>query len=132
MPDSRYEVERQGLRTLTVGAVLAGLGVLLGAFGAHALEDRLASENLLLWETGARYHMYHALAILAVGLLRRRSPAPELKVSATLFGIGIGLFSGSLYFLALSDLRMFGLLTPVGGVAFLGGWIALAAGAWRG
>jgi uncharacterized membrane protein YgdD (TMEM256/DUF423 family) len=132
MPDSRYEVERQGLRTLTAGAVLAGLAVLLGAFGAHALEDRLVDDRLQLWETGARYHMYHALAILAVGLLRRRSAAPELKVSAALFGIGIGVFSGSLYFLALSDLRMFGILTPVGGLAFLGGWIALAAGAWRG
>jgi uncharacterized membrane protein YgdD (TMEM256/DUF423 family) len=132
MPDSKYEVERQGLRTLTAGAVLAGLGVLLGAFGAHALEDRLVGDSLQMWETGARYHMYHALAILAVGLLRRRSAAPGLKASAALFGIGIGLFSGSLYFLALSDLKMVGILTPVGGLAFLGGWIAFAAGAWRG
>jgi len=130
--DSRYAVERQGLRTLTAGAALAGLGVLLGAFGAHALKDRLIDDNLAIWETGARYHMYHALAILAVGLLRRRSSAPELKLSAALFGIGIGVFSGSLYFLALSDLRVFGMLTPVGGLAFLAGWIALGIGAWRG
>ena len=132
MPDSRYEIERQGLRTLTAGAILAGIAVLLGAFGAHALQERLADDRLAIWETGARYHMYHALAILVVGLLRRRSSANELKVSATLFGIGIGLFSGSLYFLALSDLGLFGLLTPVGGLAFLAGWIALAIGAWRG
>jgi uncharacterized membrane protein YgdD (TMEM256/DUF423 family) len=132
MPDSRYQIERQGLRTLTAGAILAGLAVLLGAFGAHALEDRLADDKLVIWETGARYHMYHALAILAVGLLRRRHSASELKVSAALFGIGIGVFSGSLYFLALSDLRVFGLLTPVGGLAFLAGWIALAIGALRG
>jgi uncharacterized membrane protein YgdD (TMEM256/DUF423 family) len=132
MPDSRYEIERQGLRTLTAGAILAGFGVLLGAFGAHALENRLANDRLQVWETGARYHMYHALAILAVGLLRRRSSASELKVSATLFGVGIGVFSGSLYFLALSDLGVFGLLAPVGGAAFLAGWIALAIGAWRG
>lgn len=132
MPDSRYEVERQGLRTLTAGAILAGIAVLLGAFGAHALEDRLAEDKLELWETGARYHMYHALAILAVGLLRRRNNASELKVSAALFGIGIGVFSGSLYFLALSDLSVFGILTPVGGLAFLAGWIALGVGAWRG
>lgn len=132
MPDSRYEIERQGLRTLTAGAILAGIAVLLGAFGAHALQERLADDRLAIWETGARYHMYHALAILVVGLLRRRSSANELKVSATLFGVGIGLFSGSLYFLALSDLGLFGLLTPVGGLAFLAGWIALAIGAWRG
>ena len=132
MPDSRYEIERQGLRTLTAGAILAGIGVLLGAFGAHALDDRLGNDRLQVWETGARYHMYHALAILAVGLLRRRSSASELKVSAALFGVGIGVFSGSLYFLALSDLGVFGLLAPVGGVAFLAGWIALAIGAWRG
>jgi uncharacterized membrane protein YgdD (TMEM256/DUF423 family) len=132
MPDSRYEIERQGLRTLTAGAILAGMGVLLGAFGAHALEDRLPNDRLQVWETGARYHMYHALAILAVGLLRRRSSALELKVSAALFGVGIGVFSGSLYFLALSDLGVFGLLAPVGGAAFLAGWIALAIGTWRG
>jgi uncharacterized membrane protein YgdD (TMEM256/DUF423 family) len=132
MPDSRYEIERQGLRTLTAGAVLAGIAVVLGAFGAHALEDRLADDKLEIWETGARYHMYHALAILAVGLLRRRSSANELKVSATLFGIGIAVFSGSLYFLALSDLGLFGLLAPIGGAAFLAGWIAFAIGAWRG
>jgi uncharacterized membrane protein YgdD (TMEM256/DUF423 family) len=132
MPDSRYEIERQGLRTLTAGAILAGIGVLLGAFGAHALQDRLTEDKLEIWETGARYHMYHALAILAVGLLRRRSSANELRVAATLFGIGIGMFSGSLYSLALSDLGLFGVLTPVGGLAFLGGWIALAVGAWRG
>jgi uncharacterized membrane protein YgdD (TMEM256/DUF423 family) len=132
MPDSRYEIERQGLRTLTAGAVLAGIGVLLGAFGAHALEDRLADDRLRIWETGARYHMYHALAMLAVGLLRRRSSASELKISAVLFGVGIGVFSGSLYFLALSDLRLFGLLAPIGGLAFLAGWIALGFGAWRG
>jgi uncharacterized membrane protein YgdD (TMEM256/DUF423 family) len=132
MPDSRYEVERQGLRTLTAGAILAGIGVLLGAFGAHALEGRLTDDRLQVWETGARYHMYHALAILAVGLLRRRSSASELKISATFFGVGIGVFSGSLYFLALSDLRLFGLLAPIGGLAFLAGWIALGFGAWRG
>ena len=132
MPGSRYEVERQGLRTLTAGAVLAGLGVVLGAFGAHALESRISSGNLAIWETGARYHMYHALAILAVGLLRRRSTAPELKVSATLFGVGIGIFSGSLYCLAISDIKLFGILTPIGGLAFLGGWVALGIGAWRG
>lgn len=124
-------MERTGRRTLVAGAVLAGIGVLFGAFGAHALEGRLSADNLGTWETGVRYQIYHALALLIVGVLRRRSGSPGLKVSATLFGLGIGLFSGSLYLLVLSEARWLGAVTPLGGVAFLAGWTALAIGAWR-
>lgn len=124
-------MERTGRRTLVAGAVLAGLGVLFGAFGAHALESRLSADDLTTWETGVRYQIYHALGLLIVGVLRRRSGSPGLKVSATFFGLGIGLFSGSLYLLVLSEARWLGAVTPLGGVAFLAGWTALAIGAWR-
>ncbi len=132
MQESRAVLERMGRKTLMTGAVLAGVGVLLGAFGAHALETRVTRESLELWKTGVLYQLIHALAMLAVGLLRRRSAATELRVAATLFGAGIALFSGSLYLLAFAGDRWIALLTPMGGVLLLAGWVALAAGVWRG
>ncbi len=119
---------------VTIGAVSAFLAVAAGAFGAHALRDRLSPDLLDVFETGARYEMYHALAILAVGLLLARFSSGDgswLGAAGWLFLAGTILFSGSLYALALSGIRVLGTITPLGGVAFLLGWAALAVGVWQ-
>jgi uncharacterized membrane protein YgdD (TMEM256/DUF423 family) len=108
-----------------VGAVLAALAVTAGAFGAHALRARLSPAYLATFETAARYQMYHALALIAVGLLAERG-ITRGSMAGWLFLAGIVLFSGSLYLLTLSGLRWMGAVTPVGGVAFIAGWVALA------
>lgn len=116
---------------LTIGAVLAGISVAAGAFGAHALKAILTPEMLAVFETGARYQMYHALALIAVGLSLERRPRPAFAGAGWAFLVGIALFSGSLSALALSGLRVFGALTPLGGLAFLIGWGLLAWGWWQ-
>ncbi len=110
-----------------IGALLGALAVGAGAFGAHALREHLAPDLLAVFETGARYEMYHALALLAVALLLgRQPPSPAWAAAAGwLFAAGIVLFSGSLYALALTGVRGFGAVTPLGGLAFLAGWICL-------
>jgi uncharacterized membrane protein YgdD (TMEM256/DUF423 family) len=106
-------------------------GVAAGAFGAHALRARLAPDLLAVFETAARYQMYHALALLAAALLAARFPSRRARVAGWLFTVGIVVFSGSLYLLALTGVRVLGAVTPLGGLCFLAGWIALglAAGA---
>jgi uncharacterized membrane protein YgdD (TMEM256/DUF423 family) len=118
---------------LTLGALSALVSVAAGAFGAHALRAQLSSDLLDTFETAARYQMYHALALLAVGLWLTRSSEGSGWASAAgwLFVAGTVLFSGSLYLLALSGVRWLGAITPLGGVAFLLGWAALAYGASR-
>lgn len=118
-------------RHLTLGAISAGLAVALGAFAAHALKNRLDPQALATFEVGVRYQMYHALALLAVGLLAERRPSRLLVWSGALFLAGTLLFSGSLYALSLSGVRWLGAITPFGGVAFLAGWGCLAAAALR-
>jgi len=111
---------------LRLGALLAGLAVALGAFAAHAMKARFPAEALLTFETGVRYQMYHALALVLCGLLAaagRRTGAAALAFTA-----GIVLFSGSLYLLVWLDTKWLGAVTPFGGVAFLLGWALLA---WR-
>lgn len=115
-----------------LGAVLAGLGVALGAFGAHALKARLAPDMLAVWETGVRYQLVHALGLLAVAWALARWPGGAVQVSGWLFVAGTLLFSGSLYALALSGVRGLGAVTPLGGAAWIVGWACLAWGAWRG
>jgi len=122
-----------------LGAVFGFLAVVLGAFGAHALRDRLGAALSQVYETGVRYQMYHALALITVDLIRSRSlkqaePRPArspLEVAGVLFAAGIVLFSGSLYALALTGERAWGAITPLGGAALLAGWIAFAIGCWR-
>lgn len=109
-----------------LGAVLAGLAVAGGAFGAHALKAVLAPEQLIVFETGVRYQMYHALALLCVGWVENGAAAAWARRAGRLFVTGILLFSGSLYFLSFSGIRWVGALTPLGGLAFIGGWISLA------
>jgi len=116
---------------LAVGAASGLISVAAGAFGAHALKERLSPEMLVVFETGARYQMYHALALLAAGLLSERLAAGPVTLAGWSFLAGTVLFSGSLYVLALSGVRAWGAVTPFGGAAFLLGWGALLAAALR-
>jgi uncharacterized membrane protein YgdD (TMEM256/DUF423 family) len=113
------------------GAALALVGVGLGAFGAHALRVRLSVDALAVFETGVRYQMYHAIALLAVAFAVQRWGGGLTNWAGALFAAGILLFSGSLYALALSGARAFGAITPLGGVAFLAGWACLGLAALR-
>lgn len=114
-----------------LGAASAFVAVAAGAFGAHALRARLTEDLLAAFETGARYQMYHALALLAVGWAFDRWGGGLIAGSGWLFLLGTVLFSGSLYALALTGVRGFGAVTPLGGVAFLAGWLLLALGIIR-
>ncbi|MEO7427380.1 MAG: DUF423 domain-containing protein [Fibrobacteria bacterium] len=111
---------------IRIAGILGFLGVALGAFGAHALKSRLTQEMLAVWHTGVLYHLVHVLVLLALALFAKASGA-DIRWGARFFVIGIALFSGSLYALALSGIKPLGAITPLGGVAFLlgWGWIAL-------
>jgi uncharacterized membrane protein YgdD (TMEM256/DUF423 family) len=113
-----------------LGAASGFIAVAAGAFGAHSLRDRLTPEYVSVFETGARYQMYHALALLAVAWVVERGAGTSAQWAGWLFVIGTLLFSGSLYGLALTSIRWMGAITPLGGVAFLAGWICLAL-SWR-
>jgi len=113
---------------LLIGAAAGFLGVAFGAFGAHALRARLSSEMLAAFEAGVRYQMYHALAILVVGLIVVRLDGWLYRTAGWLFAAGIVLFSGSLYALALTGITSLGVITPIGGLLFLLGWAFLVVG----
>jgi uncharacterized membrane protein YgdD (TMEM256/DUF423 family) len=115
----------------SLGASSALVSVAAGAFGAHALRARLSPDLLAVFETGARYQMYHALGLLAVAWAVGRWPGAPAQWAGWLFVAGTVLFSGSLYALALSGVRWLGAVTPLGGVAFLAGWLCLAVAAAR-
>ncbi len=116
---------------LMVAAINGALAVAAGAFAAHGLEGRLDTHALETFETGARYHMYHALALGLGALAMRGAAVTPAQAACGFFLTGIVLFSGSLYLLALTGMRAFAFVTPFGGVAFLIGWIALAWAAVR-
>ena len=113
------------------GTVSAFVAVAAGAFGAHALRARLGPDLLAVFETAARYQMYHALALIAVAWATTRWDASPVRTAGWLFVAGTILFSGSLYLLALTGVRGLGAVTPFGGLCFLAGWLLLAVGAWR-
>lgn len=115
-----------------LGAAYGFLAVALGAFGAHALKARLSTEMLAVWRTGVEYHFYHALALLLLGIIARQTPSTMLNASGACFAIGVLLFSGSLYALALSDVRILGAITPLGGLLFLAGWVLLGYAVLKG
>jgi uncharacterized membrane protein YgdD (TMEM256/DUF423 family) len=108
-----------------LGAGLMFLAVALGAFGAHALKARLTPEMLAIFETGVRYQVYHALALFVVAFVSTLSPGRAVQTAGWCFVLGILFFSGSLYALALSGVRRWGAVTPIGGVFFLAGWLRL-------
>jgi len=114
-----------------LGAVSALVAVAAGAFGAHALRARLAPDLLAAFETGVRYQMYHALALLLVAWALTRWPAGPVRLAGWLFVAGTVVFSGSLYAVALTGAGALGRATPVGGLCFLAGWASLALGLWR-
>ena len=112
-------------------AALCGVGVVLGAFGAHALRDRLTPDMLAVFETGVRYHFIHALALFAVAWAAGRWPGPLVGAAGWLFVAGIFVFSGSLYVLSISGVRWLGAITPIGGLCMIAGWALLAVAALR-
>jgi uncharacterized membrane protein YgdD (TMEM256/DUF423 family) len=111
---------------LLLGSIAAFLAVTLGAFGAHGLRGRLSPDMLAVFETGVRYHMYHALALILVSFVLGRFSGWLVYTAGWCFVAGIVLFSGSLYALALSGVTILGAITPLGGLAFLAGWACLA------
>jgi len=117
---------------LALGGLAALAAVVLGAFGAHALKDRLPPEMLAVWRTGVEYHVYHALGLIAVGLVAMQLPGSALLKWAgwTMFA-GIALFSGSLYVLAATGARWLGAVTPIGGIAFIAAWAMFVAAVLR-
>lgn len=125
---------------ILLAGIFGALGVAIGAFGAHALPDLLASwrlnaeeisKRLDTFERGVRYQMYHALALLAVGLLAMHQPARALTVAGTGFAVGILLFSNLLYAIVLTGIKPLGVIAPIGGMAFIVGWIALSVTSWQ-
>ncbi len=120
------------ITALLIGALYGGLGVVLGAFGAHALKARLEPAMLATWDTAVLYQLVHALALLLVAIFARTTTLPGLSVAMWSFVIGVLLFSGSLYVLALGGPRWLGPVTPLGGMAFIVGWSALVVAAVRG
>ena len=111
---------------LLCGAVLGALSVVFGAFGAHALRNTLSASSLSAWQTGVQYQMMHAVALMIIALLLQRTQIALLGWSGGFMLLGVVLFSGSLYGLALTSLRWLGPVTPLGGVAFIIGWALLA------
>ena len=110
-------------QTAALGAALGALGVAFGAFGAHALKTKLSSEDLAIFETAVRYQMYHAIALVGLAGWMDRLPSARLRWASILFGVGVAVFSGSLYLLVTTGLRWFGAITPFGGLALIVGWI---------
>jgi len=114
------------MRLFVISASISGaLAVLLGAFGAHALKNMISAEMLEVYKTGVQYHFYHTFALLFVGLIGYFQQSKTLKWSGWLFSAGIFLFSGSLYLLAVTGLKIIGIITPFGGLCFVAGWVCL-------
>ena len=123
-------MSKEAGRVLILGCILAMLSVVLGAFGAHGLKSRVAPDQILIFETGVRYQFYHGLAILSVGMIMLHHPRAYFSRIVWLFGLGILFFSGSLYILATREItglngNFVGPLTPIGGLLFILGWLAL-------
>ena len=114
-----------------IGALLGGSGVAIGAFGAHTLRGRVPPESLAIFETGARYQLVHALALLGAAWAVAHWSNTPLRLAGWLLAAGTLIFSGSLYALVLSGHRWLGAITPAGGLAMIAGWVLLAIGAWR-
>ena len=128
------QAERGGMihsRILQSGAILAGLSVMLGAFGAHALADRVSLEDIAIWNTAARYQMYHSLALLCLAVIPHGGGEKWRYWAALLFLLGSLVFSGSLYLLVLTGIRGLGAVTPLGGATLIAGWTVCAIGATR-
>lgn len=120
---------------IIAGAVNAAIAVMLGAFGAHALKEKLSERYLAIWETAVQYQMFHAIGLLVIGVLASSAlfgSSPQLNWAGYLILAGIIIFSGSLYALSLSGVGILGAITPIGGVLFIAGWIMLIIAAVKG
>jgi len=119
---------------IIAGAINAAIAVMFGAFGAHALKEKLSEKYLAIWETAVQYQMFHALGLVLIGILMSSSllgPLTQLNWAGYLLLAGIVIFSGSLYVLSLSGIGILGAITPIGGVAFIAGWIMLIVAATK-
>jgi len=116
---------------LFIAAIGGFLSVTLGAFGTHDLKDQLSTDMLAVFRTGVHYQALHSLTLFGIGLLALQHPSRPLAWSGTLICMGMLLFSGSLYLLAISGNNSLGMITPVGGLALMGGWLLLGIAAWR-
>jgi len=117
---------------VVLGSLNAFLAVALGAFGAHGLKSKVSADMLTVWQTGVQYHMFHALGLILLGILIHLLPQiVQLRFSGWLLFSGIVLFSGSLYVMVLSGVRVLGIVTPIGGITFLLGWLLMAFFVWR-
>lgn len=110
---------------IIIGSALAALAIAIGAFGAHGLKSRVSADDLVIFETGVRYQMYHSLALILLGLIGVNFQSNIVQLPAILFLAGIIIFSGTLYLIPLTGLRWFGAITPIGGTALILGWIVL-------
>ncbi len=118
-------------RTLAIAGLLLALATVCGAFGAHALRGHLQPERLQVWETAVRYQFFQSLGLIGIGLTLRSVDSGALRAAAALIVVGVVLFCGSLYALSLGAPRAVGVITPLGGLAWIGGWLLFAWGAWR-
>jgi len=116
---------------IVIASVLLALAVAAGAFGAHALKAQLSTEMLQTWKTAVDYHFYHALGLLLIGVLSVALPGLPLKWPAILLVLGMVLFSGSLYALSLTGIKVLGAITPLGGLSFIAAWLVLAFAVWK-
>jgi uncharacterized membrane protein YgdD (TMEM256/DUF423 family) len=116
---------------ICLGAVLAGIGVALGALGAHLLKSRLSADQLASFETAVRYQMYHAIALIVVGFVAVRSAGGLLTAAASLFVLGIVLFSGGLYGWIFTGIKPFVHIVPIGGMSWIIAWLLFAWASWR-
>ena len=110
---------------IIAGSFFAALAVIFGAFGAHGLKSKVSPEDLIIFETGVRYQMYHALGLVLLGLLGMSTSVSISQLPALFFVIGIIIFSGTLYLIPLTGIRWLGAITPIGGIAFIAGWFML-------
>jgi uncharacterized membrane protein YgdD (TMEM256/DUF423 family) len=111
---------------IILGSILTGVAIIIGAFGAHAIKTNVSIEDLAIFETGIKYHFYHSIGLIIIGILGFYYPHTALKISGISFIIGILVFSGSLYLLVLTNLRWFGAITPIGCFFYIIGWFLLA------
>ena len=116
---------------IIIGVILAGIAVILGAFGAHGLKNKITVDYLTIYETGVKYHFYHALGIIMVGLASFHFPTAPFHISCLFFAFGILLFSGSLYVLSITGIKWLGAITPLGGLSFILGWFLTAVFIWK-
>ena len=116
---------------IITGAVMAGIAILLGAFGAHGLKNKITADYLIVFDTGVKYHFYHSLGLMIIGILAFHFPTEPLHIPCIFIVSGIILFSGSLYVLSITGLKWVGAITPLGGLSFIIGWIFTAYYIWR-